>query len=409
MSPPTGAVTAEPPRLDRDLLLFTAARMVAVAGSGITAVATTVLVYRLSGSAFLTSLVAAAQVAPYLVFGLLAGAMADRLPRRRVMVTSQGLCAVALLSIPAAHVGDHLGVAQVLLVALLLATGFVWFDAAAFGALPAIVGRDRLVAANSVVWTSTTIVAVAAPAVGGVVVVTLGPEWALAVDAAAYLLAAGLILRIAASMDPHHTRGTVPRPGTSIRADIAEGLRFVARHPLVRSLTLIGVGNSLVAGAVTALLVVFATEEVHVPSEGHGLGVMLAAVALGGLLAATMLSWLTARIPTGRLTLAALALGIPCLACLAAVPPYGVALALLVVWSCSSTLVILNGIAARQRVTPDHLQARVNTTARLVAWGGTPFGAVTGGIVAEAASVPIALAGAAAVLSVTVFLGMTAV
>jgi predicted MFS family arabinose efflux permease len=82
-------------------------------------------------------------------------------------------------------------------------------------------------------------------------------------------------------------------------------------------------------------------------------------------------------------------------------------LILLLGWAFSNTLVILNGIATRQRVTPDHLQARVNTTARMIAWGGTPFGAVLGGLAAQLAGVPTALAGAAAVLAISLGLAMS--
>ncbi|MCR1782715.1 MFS transporter [Nocardioides carbamazepini] len=391
---------------DRALLLFTAARVTAVAGSAVTGVAMPLLVLRLSGSAFLTALVAAAQVAPYLLFGLIAGAVADRVSRRRLMVAAQLTSATALATVPIAHAADLLTPAHALAVALVLATSFVWFDAAAFGALPAIVGRERIVAANSLVWTSSTLVSVAAPALGGLLVAWLGAAQALSVDAVSYVVAAALVVTIAAPMGPHvaqATRGERPVRAT-LRADIAEGLRFVLRQPTVRDLTLVGIGNSVTGGAVTALLVVLAVGELDVAAEGRSYGVMLAMVAAGGFLAASALPWMSRRVPTGWLTLGGLALGVPTVAGLAAVPPYPAVLALLLGWAFSNTLVILNGIAARQRVTPDHLQARVNTTARMIAWGGTPFGAVLGGLTADLVDVPTALAGAAVLLLVSLVL-----
>lgn len=409
---------------ERDLLRFAAARVLAVAGSAVTAVATSLLVWQLSGSELLTSLVAAAQVAPYLVLGLLAGAMADRLPRRRVMVASQVICAAGLLTVPLADAMGVLTVGHVLAVALLLATCFVWFDAAAFGALPAIMGRDRVVAANSLIWTSTTLVGIGAPALAGLLVGVLGPAQALSVDAVAYLAAAGLMLRVVASMDPPADTASAPGtpvsgsapttgttasdadPATTIRQDIAEGLRFVLRHPLVRDLTLLGIGNSLAGGAVTALLVVLAAQDAGGPAAGESYGLMLTVVALGGFLAAALLPRLAARVPTRRLTVAGLVLGVPPVALLAAEPPYPVVLGVLLVWSGSNTLVVLNGITARQQVTPHHLQARVNTTARLIAWGGAPLGAIAGGTISEVWSTATALAAAAAVLGVTTLVGL---
>lgn len=400
---PTGPLWREP-----DLLHFAAARVLAVAGSAVTAVATSLLVWELSGSELLTSLVAAAQVAPYLVLGLLAGAMADRLPRRRVMVSSQVACAVGLLTVPVAHGVGVLTVGHVLAVALLLATCFVWFDAAAFGALPAIMGRDRVVAANSLIWTSTTLVGIGAPALAGLLVGVLGPAQALSVDAVAYLAAAGLMMRVVASMDPPRDSGPAQGagPATTIRQDIVEGLRFVMQHPLVRDLTLLGIGNSLAGGAVTGLLVVLAAQEVDGPATGQAYGLMLTVVALGGFLAAALLPRLAARVPTRRLTLTGLAVGVPSVVVLAAEQAYPVVLGMLLVWSGSSTLVVLNGITARQQVTPHHLQARVNTTARLIAWGGTPLGAVAGGAISQVWSTSTALAVAAAVLGVTAFTGL---
>ncbi len=367
------------------------------------------LVLQLSGSAFLTALVAAGQVAPYLVFGLLAGAVADLVPRRRLMVTAQLTSAVALTTVPIAHAADLLTPSHALVVVLVVATSFVWFDAAAFGALPALVSRDRIVAANSLVWTTSTLVAIAAPAFGGLLVAWLGAAHALSIDAAAYVGAAALMLAIAAPMGPLAlaTPAGSQAARRSLGADIGEGLRFVLRQPTVRDLTLVGVGNSVTGGAVTALLVVLAVEELGIPGDGRSYGLMLAVVAAGGFAAASALPSLSRRVPIGWLTLGALALGVPSVALLAATPHYGFVLILLFCWAFSNTLVILNGIATRQRVTPDHLQARVNTTARMIAWGGTPFGAVLGGTAAELAGVPTALAAAAAVLTVGLGLAMT--
>ncbi|WP_052336818.1 MFS transporter [Nocardioides alkalitolerans] len=402
-------VAARPLLHDRDLLLFAAARVVAVAGSAVTGVAMPLLVLQLSGSAFVAALVAAAQVAPYLVLGLLAGAMADRWPRRRVMLAAQLTSAAALLSVPLAQAAGALTSTHALVVALVVASAFVWFDAAAFGALPAIVGRERIVAANSLVWTSTTLVGIGAPALGGLLVAWLGSASALAVDAAAYVAAAALLLVVTAPMGPLAVGrdGAGPSPRPTLRADVAEGLRFVLRQPVVRDLTLVGVGNSVAGGAVTALLVVLAVDGAGTGAVGEGqrYGVMLAVVAVGGFLAASALPWLARRVPTGWLTLGGLALGVPAVAGLAGSAPYPVVLVLLLAWSGAHTLVVLNGIATRQRVTPDPLQARVNTTARMIAWGGTPFGAVLGGAAAETVGVGAAMAGAAVVLALSVVAG----
>lgn len=392
----------------RDLRLFVAARVVAVAGSAVTGVALPLLVYRLSGSAFQVSLVTASGVAPYLCWGLLAGALADRVPRRRIMVASQVLSAIALASVVAADAAGQVTAVHVVVVALVVGSGFVWFDAAAFGALPAIVGRSRIVAAQSLVWSTTTLVGIAAPVIGGLLVATMGPVTALLLDVAAYLLAAALLLAIAAAMGPALAASDGGRhSGLSLRSDIADGIRFIRRHDVVRVLTLLGVGNSVAAGAVTALLVVIAAER-YAGADGTAYGALVTAAAAGAFLASLALPRLERRLGVGRLAVGSLAVGAPVPALIGVPAPAAVALALTLWWSAATTLVVLNGITARQRVTPDALQARVNTTARMVAWGGTPFGALLAGLLAERAGLPAALTATTVVVAATLAIGVAA-
>lgn len=382
--------------LGRDYALFWAARVLAVAGATVTAVAVPVLTYQRSSSPLLTSAVAALQVVPYLVLGLVAGAVADRVPRRLLMVVAELASAAALLSLVVA--GEDAAVVHILAVATVVPTAFVWFDAAAFGALPAIVGRDRIVEANSALWTATTLVGVGGPAVAGVLVATGGAATALAVDVVACVLAALLLALISASMGPAKRSG--PRPG--LRVDMVEGLAFVMRHPVIRPLTLAGTLNSIAGGAVTGLVVVLAVEQLGAPAQGGVPGLLLTAIAIGGFVAAVSLPRLLRRIRRGRVTVGALAIGIPAVLVLAASEDVTVAAGALVAWGLASTLVVLNGISTRQQLTPDHLQARVNTSARMLAWGGTPFGALAAGAAAEKSDVAVALLGVAGVSAVAV-------
>ena len=101
---PSADPAAETPLLrDGDFLRYVGARGLSLLGNITTLIAVPVLVYRLSGSASLTALVAGLEAAPYLVFGLLAGALSDRWNRKTVMVTADLLSAALLLSIPVAH------------------------------------------------------------------------------------------------------------------------------------------------------------------------------------------------------------------------------------------------------------------------------------------------------------------
>lgn len=217
-------------------------------------------------------------------------------------------------------------------------------------------------------------------------------------DVVACVIAAALLATIATPLGPARRAGAPSR----LRTDMVEGLAFVMRHPVIRPLTLAGTLNSVAGGAVTGLVVVLAVEQLGASARGDVPGLLLTAIAVGGFLAAIALPRLLRRVRLGLVTVGALALSVPTVLALAAAEVVVLAAVALAVWGVASTLVILNGISTRQQLTPDHLQARVNTSARMLAWGGTPFGALAAGAVAEWAGTTAALIGVAAVSAVAV-------
>ncbi len=339
-----------------------------------------VLVFDISRSPFLTSLSAAGTVLPYLVFGLVAGAVADRVNRRTVILCAQALAAIALASIPAAQSLGVLTAWHAIGVSICIGTCFVWFDAAAFGALPALVGRRGIPAANSALWTAGTLIDVAFPAVAGVLVASIGPAYALGADALAYVVAALAMGSIGASFSVTPVASTTSN--SSIARDIREGLTFLWRSRLLRALTGVGFVNSLTQGAVTALLVVYASERLGISTSSPMIGALWTAVSIGGVVGAVVLPRLPAQWPVGSITIGSLTVAPVVLFLVATTENAVVAIAALGVYSGCATITILNGIGARQRLTPDHLQGRVNTTARMVAWGGSPVGALVAGVIA---------------------------
>jgi len=137
---------------DADFRRCLLARSLSFVGSIITLIGLPVLVYRLTGSASLTALVSACEAAPYVVFGLVAGALTDRWDRRRVMVRADLLSAGLLATVPVAHFLGVLSLPQVFAVAFLGPSIGVFYDGAVFGAIPTLVGRHRIARANAYVW-----------------------------------------------------------------------------------------------------------------------------------------------------------------------------------------------------------------------------------------------------------------
>lgn len=367
---------------------FLAARTVAMAGNALTMVALPVLVYRLTGSATLTALVAAAETAPYLVVGLPAGALVDRWNRRRVLVVTGAASGLALLTVPLADLLGALTFAHLLAVATLVSTWFVFADAASFGVVPQMVGRERVASATSTLVTIGTAIGLVGPLVAGLLVTTTSPALAIGIDGAAYLVAAAVVARL---RWPGSETRTAPAPGRRLRGEVADGLRFIWAMPVVRWLTVLGIGASLAGGAASGLLVVVGVEQLGLAADSPALGWLFAAGALGTFVASLTLPRVQQRLGVGVISVTGYAVGLVALLALAATTTLLVALPLLVVLNFAMTSLIVNGIVTRQVVTPDHLQSRVNTTARLIAWGGSPLGAALAGVIAGAAGTAWAL------------------
>jgi hypothetical protein len=165
--------------------------------------------------------------------------------------------------------------------------------------------------------------------------------------------------------------------------DIQAGLIFIWRQPLVRALTFLGFGLSFTGGAVVGLLVVYAVEGLGMSPDDPRIGLLFAAGAAGSLVAGLLLPQLTKHFPIGWITLASYFLNLIFLLGLVFARNFLMGLLFHFLWELVFMLAIINGISLRQIVTPDALQSRVNTTARLIAWGGQPFGAAIGGLMAE--------------------------
>lgn len=367
---------------DQAFVLFWLARTISLVGAAITLVVLPILVFRITGSAFFTSLTVTFQVLPYFFFGFIAGAVADRVNRKRMMVSCDFINALLIATIPVADVLNILTLPHIFAVSLISASVFVWFDAANFGALPTLVGREKIVEANSLIWTVTIGSQIVGPSVGGWLAFQVGPAIAMSINALSYFLSACFLLIIKRPFNSERpvVTGSIVRRTLS---EIAEGLRFIWRQPLVRVMTLTGFGNSFSGGAVTGLLVIYAVQGLQLPKEDARIGWLFSAGAVGSLIFSLLLPRLSKIFRMGYITLIGLIANPILMVGLALATNFWLGLVLYVIWNGCYFMVIINGITLRQLVTPDHLLSRVNISARMIAWGGAPFGAAVGGFLAE--------------------------
>ena len=368
----------------RDFSYWYLARSISVAGTAASAVALPLLVYRTSASPMLTAAVVGLEALPYLLFGLFAGAAADRLRRKRMMIIADVCCALLLATVPVAALFDVLAPWYLLVVAFGVGCGFCWFDAAAWGAFVRIVGKPGVTRANSLIWSTEIVLEIAAPATAGLLAAITDPTLVLAFDAATYLVSAALLAQIRTGLDPG------PTVARRVRAEIAEGLRHLWRTRVLRTLTAAGFGLNVAAGGVLGLLVVHADEVLDLSPEDQRLGLLYAAVAVGSLVAAVILPRASRWAGQGTLSITGLVIFVAALIGLAGTSVFALAAAWWAIWAVARLTVNANGITVRQLLTPDALQGRVNTTGRMLAWGGTPFGALTGGLAADTYGVRVA-------------------
>ncbi len=316
---------------------------------------------------------------PWLLFSLPAGALADRLDRRRTMVLVQVLRAALIggLALVVSAGREELWLLYV--VAFGLGVGETLFDTAAQSILPAIV-RDPagLARANGRLYAvELTANQFVGPPLGGLVA-GLTLAGALTGSAAAYALAALGLVGLVGSFRPVREG-----PRTRLHTDIREGLAHLLRHRVLRTLALC-VGLSNRAG--TAQMAVFALYVVEPGPMGLsevGFGLLLTAGAVGSLVASPLVDRVEVRVGRRPALLGCAAL-FPVAALVPAVTAAAAPVfAGFVVMGVASVVWNVITVSLRQRIVPDHLLGRINSGYRLLAWGTMPVGAALGGVLGE--------------------------
>ncbi|MEV4356718.1 MFS transporter [Nonomuraea sp. NPDC049625] len=331
----------------------------------------------LDASALEMGMIAAAGYVAWIVIGLPAGVMVQRLPMRRVQVGADLARAAAVISIPLAWWLDRLTVAQLVIVALVISFADVIFDVANSTFLPSIVSKEQLQSRNSLTSGTQATTQLGGPSVGGLIVQVLGAVPTLLVDAASYLVSA-LLLRTLPER-----RSETPERWPPVRAMIREGWRFVVHHPVMGPCMWAATAANTVCGAQHALYALYLVRELH--AEPGLVGLLLAADGVGTLIGAALTNHITARLGTARALIVA---GFVSLAG-ALVVPLGTGWQAFVAFAVgnvvfSAGVVVFSVVTRtyRQIASPPDLLPRVMATVRFVSWGAIPIGGLIAGAVA---------------------------
>jgi MFS family permease len=332
-------------------------------------------------------LLTAAETLAFLVVGLPAGAWVDRWRKKRVLIGGDAVRALAFGSVPLSWAFGSLTLVQLYLVALVAGVATVFFDVAYQSYLPSIVAGNQVVDGNAKLQASQSVAQVAGPAAGGVLLRVVAAPLLVAADAVSYALSALFVGRIRHAETPPSRADRRP-----LRVEIAEGLSFVVRHPLLVRITACTSISNFFSGVLQALFVLYVLRVLGLGTQTVGLVFALAAV--GGLVGALVTSRVVAVVGEGRtIPLAALAGGLSGFATpLAALVggTLGRAAVLtagsVVFWAC---VVVYNvtQVSFRQRLCPPALLGRMNASVRFIVWGILPIGGLVGGLLGGAIGV----------------------
>ncbi|GAB4082171.1 MFS transporter [Modestobacter muralis] len=369
-----------PARLGRSFRWLLASSWTSNLGDGIALAAGPLLVASLTRDAFLVALAATVQWLPPLLFGLVAGALTDRLDRKLIVVTVDAARAVVLAVLTLAVATDRVSIVAVLAALFVLATAEVFADNSSQTMVPALVAREDLAVANSRLQTGfITVNQLAGPPLGAALF-TVAAGWALGVQAVVVALGAVLVTRVVL---PAREPGTGPRP--ALRHDIVEGLRWAVAHPAVRTLVLTITIFNVTFGAAWSVLVLYATQRLGLGEIGFGLVTTVGAV--GGLAGVLVYGWITQRVSLGSIMRIGLVIETLTHLVLALTTSPWIALPVFFVFGAHAFVWGTTSIAVRQRAVPLALQGRVGSVNQVGVFGGLVVGSAIGGVLAQHAGV----------------------
>jgi MFS family permease len=364
-----------------DFLRLWGAQTVSQFGTQVTLLALPlVAILVLEASTFEVAVLGAMDFLPFLLFALPAGVWVDRLPRRPILVLADLGRALALLTVPIAAFSDALTIWQLYAVGFTAGTLTVFFDVAYQSYLPALVEREHLVDGNAKLEVSRSAAQIGGPGIAGVLVHVLTAPYALLVDAVSFIWSALLVFRI-------HT--SEPRPErsaeSSMRREIAEGLRYILRDPRWRPISAYIASSNFFFNVAYSIFLVYAARELEL--SPLAIGIMLGLGGFGWLIGALVASRVSGRLGPGPTTVvAAIASGPPLL--LIPLAPQSFPIPFIVLAEVLSGVAIvlfnINAISLMQALTPPRLLGRMNASRRFVVWGTLPLGALVGGALGTA-------------------------
>ncbi|WP_406361932.1 MFS transporter [Streptomyces sp. NBC_00715] len=351
-------------------------------GDGVQMAALPLLAIQLTTDPLLIGAVGAIGTLPWFLLGLPAGALVDRWDRRKVMLRADLVRFTILTLLTLAVLTDHANITLLIAAGFALGCGDIFFDISAQAVLPVVVTGDQaLIRANSRISAAQINgEQLAGPPIGGVLF-SLSHSLPFLGNALSFLISALCVNSLKGNFaNPPTTQPTT----TSLRTEVAEGLRWLLKHRVLRTLAGTAAIGNLVFTAKMSLLVLLARNQLGLGDIGYGL--LLSSTAVGAFIGSFLSAPISKKIQVGTMRcvgmsiegLAVLGLG------LTTSPWIAGAMMATIGFSMSVQIVIVG--ALRQRLAPTEIRGRVLSASRLISLMGAPFGGILAGYLASTTS-----------------------
>lgn len=392
---PEAPVEAHPLPLaeNRDFKVLLGSQAVSALGDAVSFTALPLLVLALTGSGFAMGVVGAVQTLPDFVFGTVAGAMADRSDRKRMMFLADAGRAVLTALIPLSVAAGGPTMAVILVVAAPMSILRSFFLAGYTASIPALVGRSQIGRANSIFEALYSLGFIVGPAIAGVLAATIGPGPALAIDAASFGVSALGLALVRTDL-----RAPVDRDRPPILSAIREGIDYILASPVLRTIILLWSTVSILIAPLVTALAVRVTRDLGEPSST--LGVMLATYGVGTVVGSLISARIINHVRPGIVMLIGnITLG-SALVLVALESTIPILFATALVAGVAQSMTLVTYITLRTAYSPDEFLGRIGSTARTVSLGLQPIGLIVGGALIDliGGSTTMALMGAAIAL-----------
>ncbi|MFB6776632.1 MFS transporter [Streptomyces sp. NPDC056352] len=357
-------------------------------GQGMTALAVSLQVYDITGSAFSVGLIGICSFLPLVVFGLYGGAVADTVDRRKLGLASSSGSFVLSVALVAATVAGVEQVGLLYAVVALQAVCFALNSPARSSMIARLLPAEQLPAANALNSMTSTTGALVGPMLGGLIVGWWGYRAAYTVDAVTFTASLYAMWRLP-PMLPERGEGA-GKEGGEKRASVADGLRFLGARPNLR-MTFFSDLCAMVLAHPRALFPVVAV--VWYGGDAKTTGLLVAAPALGALLGGVFSGWL------GRIRRHGLAVIVAVTCWGSAIAVFGLTrqlwlgLILLALAGCSDTISMVFRNTMLQAAVPDEMRGRLQGVFIVVVAGGPRLGDFLAGSVADLTSPAVAITG----------------